>query len=179
VPHAVVLVLPAAGVVRLAALIARGEPASFSDALDAWHDRPLRTLGLGAVMLLAGTVLVTNAVGGVFSTSMLGWAIATLATWGLVAGWCWLWCFWPILLDPRRPEERWQDAARLAGVMLLAYPWRLAALGLTLGILLLLSALAFLLLFTVSLAVAALAACRYVLPAADRLEAGLAGRAKS
>ena len=179
VPLAVVPVLPAAGVLRLAALIARGEPASFSDALDAWHDRPLRTLGLGALMLLAGTILATNAVGGVLSASTLGWAIATLAAWGLVAGWCWLWCFWPILLDPHRPDQRWQDAARLAGLMLLAYPWRLAMLGVTLGIVLLLSALAFLMLFTVSFAFAALAACRYVLPAADRLQDGLAGRAKA
>jgi hypothetical protein len=128
-------------------------------------------------MLLGGTILAKNALSGVLSASMLGWAIATLAAWGLIAGWCWLWCFWPILLDPRRTDQHWQDAARLAGLMLFAYPWRLAVFGVTLAVLLLVSAFAFLMLFTVSFAFAALVACHYVLPAADRLQLGLADRA--
>jgi hypothetical protein len=49
--------------------------------------------------------------------------------------------------------------------------------GVTLAVLLLVSAFAFLMLFTVSFAFAALVACHYVLPAADRLQLGLADRA--
>ena len=170
----VLLVLPNAAVFRLAALIARGEPASLGDALDALHDHPLQRLALAALMVGGALVLLSNLVGGSLSASMIGWGIATLAGWGVIAGGCWLLCFWPILLDPHRPQASVRLAARLASLLVLAFPMRIAALALTLGVLLAASTVAFLMLFTVSFAYAALVACRYVLPAADRLEAAMA-----
>ncbi len=175
-PILVVLALPGAAVFRLAALIARGEPASFGDAVEALHDRPLQRLGLGALMVLGALVLLTNLVGGALSGSMLGWGVATLAGWGVIAGWCWLLCFWPILLDPHRPDVGVRGAARLASLLVLAFPLRIGLLSLALAVLLALSAVAFLALFTISFAYAALVACRYVLPAADRLDAAMAAR---
>jgi hypothetical protein len=170
---AVVTVLPTAGMFRLAALIARGEPASFSDATDAIHDQPLPRLGIGLMVVIAALVLLTNLASGVLSGSPLGWALATLAAWGLLAGWCWLFAFWPILLDPRRPSAGMSAAARLAALLLLAHPVRLALLGLVLAVLLTISLAALVALLTVSFAFAALASAHYVLPAADRLEARL------
>jgi hypothetical protein len=170
---AVVTVLPSAGMFRLAALIARGEPASFSDATDAIHDRPLPRLAIGLTVVIAALVLLTNLASGVLSGSPLGWALATLAGWGLLAGWCWLFAFWPILLDPHRPSANVSSAARLAGLLLLAHPGRLALLGLVLAVLLAISLAAFVALLTVSFAFAALTSAHYVLPAADRLEARL------
>ncbi len=169
----VLAVLPTAGVFRLAALIARGEPASFADALDALRDGVGGRLALGAAVVFAALVLISNFVSGLLSTSAIGWGLATLAAWGIAAGWCWLLCFWPIFLDPHRSDAGVRRAARLAALLVLAHPVRVGTLGIVLGALLAVSAVAFLSLFTVSFAYAALVACRYVLPAADRLEAVL------
>jgi hypothetical protein len=172
---AVLLTVPAAGVFRLAAIVARGEPASFSDALEVWTDQPMRLLGLGLAIVAAGLVLVTNVLTGTASGSPIGWAIATFAGWGLLAGWCWLLCLWPILLDPTRSRGI-VVSSRLAALVVLAQPFRLALLGAVLALALVVSAVAFLLLFTVTLSYVALAAARYVLPATDRMEIFLAER---
>lgn len=171
----VVLTLPAAGVFKLATIVARGEPVAFSDALEVWTDQPMRLLGIGAAVVISGLVLVTNLLSGAASESPVGWAIATLAGWGLVAGWCWLLCLWPILLDPTTPR-RPMASARLAALVVLAHPIRIAVLAGVLGLVLVVSAVAFMLLFTVSYAYVALAAARYALPAADRMEAFLEER---
>ncbi len=175
---AILLTVPAAGVFRLAATVTRGGPASFGDALEVWTDQPMRLLGLGAAIVLGGFVLATNVVTGTVSGSPLGWAIATFAGWGLLAGWCWLLCLWPILLDPTRSRGI-VASGRLAALVVLAHPLRLALLGAVLALALVVSAVAFLLLFTVTLSYVALAAARYVLPAADRMETFLAEREPS
>jgi uncharacterized membrane protein YesL len=165
-----ILALPTAGIFRMTAEIARGEAVSFRDALAAWRTETLAELGLGAALLVAAGILAVNLASGIVLGSVLGWAFATLAFWGLLGTWLYAWAAWPVLADPRR--ARWPVRARLqlAGLLVLAHPVRLVALGLVLGIFLVASLIAIVALVTVSVAVAALVASRLVLPAIDRLD---------
>lgn len=58
--------------------------------------------------------------------------------------------------------------------MLVAFPVRMLSLTVIIGVVLLLSTIAFAVLLSISLAYAALVSCRYMQPAADRLEARIA-----
>jgi hypothetical protein len=170
------LALPLAGLFRMTTRIARGEAVSFSDAIDAWRRDVFATLGLGTALLGATIILASNIVTGLVSGSVLGWGLATLAGWGLVATWLYAWVAWPLLVDPARSDRPVRDRLRLAALLVLEHPGRVGALGLALGVFLVASTVAIVALITVSVAVAAMVAARYVLPAADRLEARLARR---
>jgi hypothetical protein len=100
----------------------------------------------------------------------LGWAIATAAVWGLVILWAWLLCLWPLVVDPRREELGLRQTMRLAALLVLAFPFRIGTLMLVTALLLVISTVLFAALVTVAVAFGALLGCRYVLPAADRLE---------
>lgn len=171
------LALPTAGVFRVTTRIARGESVSLWDAVDAWRTDIGPTLAVGVGLVATVAVLGSNVVTGLSSDSPLGWALATLAGWGLLAAWLFAWTAWPILVDPARTGQPAAERARLAGLLLLARPVRIGALGLGLAVFLLISAVAVVALATVSVAVAALVASRFILPAADRLEARLGQRA--
>ena len=168
--------LPLAGLFRMTTRIARGEAVSFWDAIDAWRHEVLATLGLGAALLAATVVLGSNAIIGLVAGTPLGWAFATLALWGLVATWLYAWVAWPLLADPARATRPIAERLRLAGLLVLASPGRIGGLGFLLAVFLVASAIAIVALATVSVAFAALVSSRYVLPAADRLEARLARR---
>jgi hypothetical protein len=168
--------LPVAGLFRMTTRIVRGEAVSFWDAIDAWRHEVLATLGLGAALLVAIVVLGSNAITGLAAGTPLGWAFATLALWGLIATWLYAWMAWPLLADPARATRPIAERLRLAGLLVLASPGRIGWLGLLLAVFLVASAIAIVALVTVSVAFAALVAARYVLPAADRLEARLARR---
>lgn len=170
------LALPTAWIFRMAALIGRDEPASFWDGLAAWRSA-VPVLLLGVAITGCGAVFFANIATGIVSGTLLGWAIATLAFWGLVVEWLLVWTAWPLLFDPTREGRPVRERLRLAALLVLAHPRRIGGLGLVLLAVLALSAVAFIALLTVSLAFAAIVAARYVLPAADRLEARLAGRA--
>lgn len=179
-PVAIVLVplaaLPTAGLFRVTTRIVRGQAVSFWDSIDAWRTDPIATLAIGAGFAAAAVVLGFNVVSGLTSDSPLGWGLATLATWGLLAAWLLAWTVWPILVDPARAERPVADRLRLAGLLVLAHPIRLGLLGLVLGLFLAVSTLAVVALVTVSVAFSALVATELVLPAADRLEARLGAR---
>ena len=168
--------LPTGGVFRLAARISRGEPASIGDALGWWRLRPGASLALGAAILAWAFVGATNVGGGIQSADPLGWAFATFAFWGLAVAWIGAWIAWPLLVDPWREGRSLAEALRLAGYLVLAHPVRFAGLGLVLAVVILASIVAVVAIATISLAYAALVACGYVLPAADRLEVQLATR---
>lgn len=168
------LAFPTLGIFRVAALIVRGEPASFWDALRAWRREFVPTLLAGAAAVASTLVLGTNVAVGILSAGVVGWAVATLAAWGLIVAAIAAVCFWPLLVDPARSGEPARSRARLAGLLVVAFPVRLGALAAILGVVLVASTVAFAALVTVSIAYCALVACRYVLPAADRLEARLA-----
>jgi uncharacterized membrane protein YesL len=180
VPPLVVLAplaaLPIAGIFRIATRIVRGESVSFWDGLSAWRTEIRPALALGAGVLVATIVLGFNLVTGILSGSLPGWAFATLAFWGLVGTWIYAWVAWPILLDPVRASQPATDRLRLAALLVLAHPLRVSGLALVLAGLVVVGTVAVVALVTVAVGFAALVACRYVLPAADRLEARLDAR---
>jgi hypothetical protein len=169
-----VLAIPASGVFRLAALIARDEPPDFSDVTDAWRRLAPLALGLGAALTFTGSVLTFDLLGAIGSANPVAWAFATMAGWGLLAVATYAIVTWPLLVDPRRQSLGLRSRLRLAGLMLLAFPARMVGLTVLVALILLASTIAFAALLSISLAYVALVACRYVLPAADRLEARLA-----
>lgn len=172
------LALPTAWIFRMAALIGRDQPATFWDGLAAWRSA-LPVLLLGIALAGCGAVFLSNIVIGIVSGTFLGWAIATMAFWGLVAEWLLAWTIWPLLFDPARADHPLRARLRLAALLVLAHPRRIGGLGLVLLAVFVISTIAFIALLTVSVAFSAIVAARYVLPAADRLEARLAERALS
>jgi hypothetical protein len=168
-----VLALPTAGIFRMATRIARGRAVSFGDSLDAWRTDRGTTLLLGGGLSIVAVVLAINVTTGLLSGEVLGWAFATLAFWGLVAAWLYAWAAWPVVTDPARARWPATDRLRLAGLLVLAHPLRIGALGLLLAVFLALSTVAIVALLTVSVAVSAVVSARFVLPAADRLDARL------
>jgi uncharacterized membrane protein YesL len=169
------LAIPASGVFRLAALIARNEPPDFSDVTDAWRQLAPLSLAVGVALTLAGVVLGFDLLGAIGSNNAFAWAFATMAGWGLLAVGSYSLVAWPLLVDPRRESRSIRDRLRLAGLLLVAFPVRMLSMAVIIGVVLLLSTIAFAALLSVSLAYVALVSCRYVLPAADRLEARMGG----
>ena len=167
------LALPTAGLFRVATRIARGEAVSFWDAIDAWRTDVVPTLAIGAAMVASVVVLGFNLISGLTSDSFVGWGLATLAGWGLLAAWLYAWTLWPILVDPARANRSLLDRIRLAALLVLGHPVRIGLLALVLALFLVLSTMAIVALVTVSVALSTLIASRFVLPAADRLEASL------
>jgi uncharacterized membrane protein YesL len=171
--------LPTAGIFRITTRIVRGESVSFWDGISAWRSDLGPSLALGTGLVAATIILGFNVATGLLSDSLPGWAFATLAFWGLVGTWLYAWVAWPILLDPARAAEPARERLRLAALLILAHPVRLAGLGLVLAVLIVLGTVAVVALVTVAVSFCALISARYVLPAADRLEARLAARTAS
>jgi hypothetical protein len=167
------LAVPTVGIFRMAALVARGEGATFRDGLAAWQTMFVPTLLLGMALAGCAVVLIGNIALGLLNGGVVGWSLATLAAWGLLATWVVGWTAWPLLVDPARANRPVQARLRIAVLLVVAEPGRMAALGVLLAILIAASAVAFAALVSISVAFAALVVSRYVLPAADRLEARL------
>jgi uncharacterized membrane protein YesL len=168
------LAIPTAGIFRITTRIVRGDAVSFWDAIAAWREDVRASLALGVAFTAALVVLGANTVIGLTGASPLGWALATLAAWGLLVAWLAAWTCWPIVTDPARADQPLRARLRLAGLLVVAHPVRIGALAIGLAIFLGLSTIAIVALVTVSVSFAALVASRLVLPAADRLEASLA-----
>lgn len=164
------LAFPTVGIFRLAVLIVRGESVAFSDALAAWRAYFGPTLLAGVAFTGLSIVFLANLTLGATSRSPLGWALATFAAWGLVTLWTGALVFWPLLVDPRRPELSLRQRLRLTSLMVFAFPIRLALLAFAVAVVLVISTFLFAALLTISIAYCALLASRYVLPAADRFE---------
>jgi hypothetical protein len=163
------LALPTAGVFRVAALIARGEAVELSDAFGAWRrfavPSLLTALGLQSAVLILGGNLVL----GLASGTLPGLALATMSAWGLIASGAFAVVVWPLLMDPWRDGESLRARARVAALMIVAFPVRLIALAAFCLLILLLSTVAYMMVFSVSVAYVALVTSRYLLPAADKL----------
>jgi hypothetical protein len=127
-------------------------------------------LAAGFGFVLAGFVLLTNLAVGLHFGGVAGWSFATLSAWGLVVAWLVALACWPLLVDPRRDELGAVAKLRLAAILLVAFPLRLAALGVVAAVVAVASTVAIAAIVTISVAYLALVSCRYLLPAADRLE---------
>ena len=128
------------------------------------------------MVALAVAILASNAFLGANLGGPVGWALTTLSLTGLVALWVLSWPFWVLLVDPEREDRPLRSRARLAALLVVAAPGRLAWMSLVLAVLLLVSTVAFVAVLTIAPAFAALVAARYCLPLADRLERWLEQR---
>lgn len=176
VPALIVVALlgvPVAGLAQLGANATRGRDVNLFDVVDPVRRRPLVVLGAGVAFTLAAFVLVVNVVSGVLTGNIVAFALGTLAGWGLLGLFALGYAFWPLLVDPERAGRPALDVLRLAGLLVLAHPVRLGALALLLTVVLVVSTILFAALLTVSVGFVLLVAARFVLPAADRLEARL------
>jgi uncharacterized membrane protein YesL len=169
------LALPTVGVWRLAALAVRGEPVALSDAFEAWRSFAAPAVAIGIAAVASAAILGTNVAVGIATGTAFGWALATLAGWGLAVIGLLLLAAWPLLVDPWRSDVPVRGRLRVAALLVLAHPVRIAALGLVVLALLVASTIAFAALVMVSIAFVALVDSDVVLPAADRLEARLDG----
>jgi hypothetical protein len=165
---------PIAGLFRLGTRATRGVGVSLGDALDPVREAPLALLATGLGFSMGVLVLAANMVLGLTEGGVLPWVVATAAGWGLVGVTAFGFAFWPIAMDPERAGMPWGKRARLAGLLVLAHPGRVGLLALVLSLVLVLSTAVVALVLTVAPGFAALVACRFIVPASDRLEARLA-----
>ena len=164
------LSIPFVGVLRLAALVARGEDVVLSDLLVSWRRFAVPAVLFGALVVAVVAVLVGNVVGGAVAGGPAGWAFATLAGWGLVLTWVIGLAFWSVLVDPAREQLSIAGKVRLAVATVLAFPARFGGLALFIAVVLTASAIAVVALLTIGLAYAALVTTRYTLSATDSVE---------
>ena len=164
-----VLPFPTAGLYRLAALITRGEPVSFRDAL-AWRPLARRALAAGVVVGALTVVLGFNVAIGFSTFDLLGWGFATAAFWGLLIVWMVGLALWPLLFDPLRLDASVTELVRLAVLVALVSPGRYLSLMVVLAIVLIVSSILAAALLTISIAFVALVTADYALHAADRIE---------
>ena len=160
---------PLAGMHRMAALLARGEPAALSDFGDGMRRFGVQAIGIAAAELLAGIVLGTNAVAGFTSGEPTGWFVGALAVYGLIALAMFTIAAWPLLVDPARDAWHLRMRLRAAGLLLLARPGRLFVLTALIAVILIVSTMLLGGIVLVAASFASLVATRWVLPAADQL----------
>jgi hypothetical protein len=166
------LAFPTVGIFRIAARIVRADGhLSLRDGFMAFRDYAGPALLLGLAAVAAGVILGTNAVVGLTQSEPVGWVIGTFAAWGLVVLWCGALVAWPLVVDPDRAADPLRRRLRLAGLLILAFPGRFAVLGAVIAVVAAVSTILLAALLTISVSFIALIACRYVYPAADRLEA--------
>jgi hypothetical protein len=169
----VALAVPTAGIYRLGALIARGEPAAFSDFVDGMRQNAIAALAVAAGAATLAVVFTTNIFVGLEAGVPVGWLIGAMALWGDVALTMLLVTFWPILVDPRREGLALRRRVVLAGLVVIGRPGRVAALTLVVTAILIVSTVLFAAILLVSVAYVSLVSARYVLPMLDALEARL------
>jgi hypothetical protein len=167
------LAVPLAGLHRMAALIARGEPAAFGDFVDG-----MRRFGGPAVLIAAGAaglaiVFTTNVIVGFETGGPVAWFVSAMALWGDVALAMFLVVIWPILVDPQREGLGMRRRLGLAGVMVIGRPGRVLVLTVLVALILLVSTVLFAAILLVSVAYVSLVSNRYLLPMLDALETRL------
>lgn len=163
------LAVPLAGMHRMAALLARGEPTALSDFFDGMRRFGVHAVLIAAAELLAGIVLATNALAGFTSAEPTGWFVGALAVYGLIALSMFAIAAWPLLVDPARDAWHLRMRLRAAGLLVLARPVRLFGLTLLIAVILVVSTLLLGGIVLVAASFSSLVATRWVLPAADQL----------
>ena len=159
--------------VRLAALTARGRDVVLSDASTPIRGRRLAVLVAGVASRSPSRSSRRTSSSGLISAAPVGWALATLAAWGLVGMLGLGFAFWVLAgrPGPRGPSGPRPGAARRAARRCAPGPARRRSRSCW-PLLLLVSTVAFAALADDRASrYAALVAGRYVLPLADRLEA--------
>ena len=173
-PPAIVLVLllavPLAGVHRMAALLARGEPASFGDFVTGARSFGVQAVGIAILAVLLAAILVTNVVTGFAAEGPIGWFLGATAIYGVVALGMYVIAAWPVLVDPKRAGDPLRRKLQVAGLVLLGRPGRLLVVTAIVVATLVASTVLLAGIALFGVAFASIVATRWVLPAADELE---------
>jgi hypothetical protein len=167
----VLLAAPVAGMHRMAALLARGEAASFSDFVDGTRRFAAPAAGIAAGAALVAAVLTTNLLVGFGSGGPLGWFLGATALYGDIALAMFLVAAWPVLVDPRHEADALRRRLQLAGLVVIGRPGRLFLLTALIVTLLAVSVVLLAAIVLVAVGYTSLLATRWVLPAVDELEA--------
>jgi uncharacterized membrane protein YesL len=167
----VLLAVPIAGMHRMAALLARGEPASLGDFVDGARRFGMQATGIAAAVAILAVVLATNLVTGFGSGGPLGWFLGATALWGLIALAMYAVAIWPALVDPRHEDATLRRRLQLAGLVVIGRPGRLFVLTALIAGILVVSTVLLGAIVLVAVSYASLLATRWVLPTLDELEA--------
>ena len=161
--------VPAAGMMRMAAVLVRHGHADFSDVTDLIR-RPWVALSIGTAQMLVALMLMVDMQLGAAIGSTVGLLLMITALYGLLIGWAYAAVAWPLLMDPERDGDPIAARLRLAALVLIAHPIRVGGFLLLVGVVLAASAVAIAPFLTFSVALAWLVIARFVLPVADRIE---------
>jgi uncharacterized membrane protein YesL len=173
-PAIVLLVLtavPLAGIHRMAALLARDEPAGFGDFIDGMRRFGVQAACIGAGAALLAGVLATNVVIGFGGDGPLGWFLGATALYGIAALAMYVVAAWPVLVDPMHDGATFRRRLQLAALLVVGRPGRLLLLSCLIVAVLAVSTVLLAAIVLVGVAYASLVATRWVLPATDELEA--------
>jgi hypothetical protein len=158
-----------AGCMRLATTLVRDGHTDLGD-FAGMVRRPWQVLAVGGAQLGIALVLVVDLLIGASLESPVGGVLVVSALYGLGILWIYAVVAWPIVLDPLRSDQPLGDRLRLAAMVLVGNPLRMAGLAMIIGLFLMAATVLVAAIVTFALALACLVAARFVLPAADRLE---------
>jgi len=164
-----ILVLPAAGTMRMATRLIRDFHTDLGDLTEVVR-RPWPVIGIGLAQLAVTAVLVGDILIAAAWGSWVGTFLLVSAAYALVMLWAYALVAWPLLLDPERDAEPIRRRLRLAVVVLVAHPVRVGVFAVLTGVVLLVSTLLIAPVITFAVALLWLAIARWVLPMADRVE---------
>ena len=167
-----VAVVPAAGTMRMATRLHRVGHTDLGDFAEVFRGRG-RILLLGVAQLAIGAVLAVDILVAFAWGSWIGTILLVGAAYGIAVLWALAVVAWPILLDPSRDAMPIRARLRLAFIVLLVEPRRVAGLAIVSGLLLLASTLLIAPILTFSVALVWLLLAGYALPLADAVEARL------
>lgn len=165
----VLLVLPAAGTMRMATRLVRDFHTDLGDFAEVVR-HPWPALGVGLAQLAVTVVLVGDILIAAAWRSWPGTFLLIGALYALIALWTYAVVAWPLLLDPERDAEGVRSRLRLALVLFLVHPVRIGLFALLIGALLVLATFVIMPVLTFAVGLLWLAIARYVLPLADRIE---------
>ena len=169
---AIPMILPIAGLMRMAVVEVRSGNARFSDFVSPMR-RPWAILGLGSVQLVIMLVMWIDVVVGLGSGQMLPAILAVGAVYLLLAIWSYAIVTWPLLLDPLRDGESLRSRLSLGVQILLVHPMRILAFAIVSAVLLALATAAIGIVVSFGLAMIWLAIANFSLALADRYEGRL------
>jgi hypothetical protein len=165
-------VVPAAGTMRMATRLRRDGHTDLGDFAEVLRGRG-RILLLGVAQLAIGLVLAIDVAIALAWGSWIGTILLVGAVYGIALLWAVAVVAWPILLDPAHDAVSIRARLRLAFLVVLLEPRRVAGLAIAGGLVLLASTLLIAPVLTFSVSYVWLLAAGYALPLADGVAARL------
>jgi uncharacterized membrane protein YesL len=167
-----VAVVPAAGTMRMATRLHRVGHTDLGDFAEVFRGRG-RILLLGVAQLAIGVVLAIDIAVALAWGSWIGTILLVGAAYGIAVLWAVAVVAWPILLDPARDALPIRARLRLAFIVVLLEPRRVAGVAIAGGLVLAVSTVLIAPILTFSVAFVWLLLAGYALPLADAVEARL------